>query len=145
MFFSSLTLAQLAELSEIIVSYDIVCQWSIHIWERMKAYPHWMHTDHAGVRSFHFLIPKFHLPAHIMVCQTVFSFNFNRHVGRTDGEAPERGWSQINAAATSTAEMGPGNRRDTLDDHFGNGNWWKTTRMGMSSLPLFLSYSLNRL
>jgi Kyakuja-Dileera-Zisupton transposase len=106
----------------------------------MKAYPHWMHTDHVGVRSFHFLIPKFHLTAHIMACQTIFLFNFNRYVGRTDGEAPECGWSQINAAAISTAEMGPGNRRDTLDDHFGDGNWQKTTRMGRSSLPLFLSY-----
>ena len=82
-----------------------------------------MHTDHAVVRFFHFLIPKFHLLAHIMACQNVFSFNFNRHVGRTDGEAPERGWSQINAATTSTAEMGPGHRRDTLDDHFGDVNW----------------------
>jgi len=81
MFFSSLTLAQLAELLEIIVSYDIMCQWSIKIWEQMKAYPHWMHTDHAGVQSFHPLIPKFHLPAHIMACQTIFSFNFNHHVG----------------------------------------------------------------
>jgi Kyakuja-Dileera-Zisupton transposase len=109
------------------------------------AYPYWMHTDYDGVRSFHFLIPKFHLPAHIMACQTVFSFNFNRHVGRTDGEAPERGWSQINAAATSTAEMGPGHRRDTLDDHFGDINWRKTTLMGTLSLTLCFSYLLNAL
>ena len=141
MFFSSLTLAQLDELLDIIISYDIICQWSVNIWERMKNYPHWMHTDHTGVRLFHFLIPKFHLPAHIMACQSVFSFNFNRHVGRTDGEAPECGWSQINAVATSTAEMGPGHRRDTLDDHFGDINWRKTTLIGM--LTLALNFCLN--
>ena len=126
-FFLSL---QGSEVIEIVVSYDIACQWSVNIWQRMNEYPHWMHTDHASNKSFYFLIPKFHLPAHIMACQTTFSFNFNRFVGRTDGEAPERGWAQINPVATSTAEMGPGHRRDTLDDHFGDGNWRKTTTMG---------------
>jgi len=126
MFFSSL---QHLELIEIVVSYDIACQWSINLWERMKLYPHWMHTDTSG-KFFHFLVPKFHLPAHVMACQTVFSFNFNRNVGRTDGEAPERGWAQINPVATSTSKMGPGHCRDTLDDHFGDGNWRKTTSMG---------------
>lgn len=126
MFFSSLWHS---EHIVIVVSYDIACQWSINIWERMKTYPRWMQTDHNS-KFFHFLVPKFHLPAHVMACQTVFSFNFNRFVGRTDGEAPERGWSKINPIATSTAEMGPGHRRDTLDDHFGDGNWKKTTLMG---------------
>ncbi|KAF6759469.1 hypothetical protein DFP72DRAFT_1063837 [Ephemerocybe angulata] len=50
-------------------------------------------------------------------------------VGRTDGEAPERGWSISNQLASSTREMGPGNRRDTLDDNFGNLNWTKTVGM----------------
>ena len=145
MFFSSLTLAQLDRILEIVVSYNIICQWSINAWKRMKAYPYWMHTNYDGVRSFHFLILKFHLPAHIMACQTVFLFNFNRHVGRTDGGAPEHGWSQINAAATSTAKMGPGHRQDTLDNHFGDINWWKTTLMGTLSLTLCFSYLLNAL
>ncbi|KAG6914351.1 hypothetical protein DXG01_000902 [Tephrocybe rancida] len=44
---------------------------------------------------------------------------------RTDGEAPERGWAAVNAVASSTEEMGPGARRDTLDDHFADYNWRK--------------------
>ncbi|KAF9470197.1 hypothetical protein BDN70DRAFT_821646, partial [Pholiota conissans] len=71
------------------------------------------------------LVPKFHLAAHIEKCQTEFSFNYVPGVGRTDGESPERGWSDINAIAMSTREMGPGSRRDTLDDHFGDRNWRK--------------------
>jgi hypothetical protein len=127
MFFSSL---QNSKIIQVVVSYDIVCQWAVNIWERMSTYPHWMQIDHTGEKSFYFLIPKFHLPAHVMACQTVFSFNFNRYVGRTDGEAPERGWARINPVAASTSEMGPGHCRDTLDDHFGDGNWKKTTLMG---------------
>ncbi|KAG2035191.1 hypothetical protein BDR03DRAFT_803099, partial [Suillus americanus] len=57
-----------------------------------------------------FLIPKFHLPAHITSCQIKFSFNFIKGVGRTDGEAPERGWADINPITTSTHEMGPRSR-----------------------------------
>ncbi|KAG5635682.1 hypothetical protein H0H81_010420 [Sphagnurus paluster] len=41
-------------------------------------------------------------------------------VGRTDGEAPKRGWAAVNAVTSSTKEMGPGSRHDTLDDHFGD-------------------------
>ncbi|KAF5375506.1 hypothetical protein D9615_009182 [Tricholomella constricta] len=102
---------------ELVVSYDIVCQWSVKIWQRYKKYRRWTQYDENGQRFMIFLIPKFHLPAHIMACQTVFSFNFNTHVGRTDGEAPERG-----------------SRQDTLDDHFGDWNWKKTVLMGISLL-----------
>ena len=90
------TLRHSADIVELVVSYDIVCQWSRNVWERMAIYSHSIRVDHTGQKNYHFLIPKFHLPAHIKACQTVFSFNFNRHVGRTDGEAPERGWSHIN-------------------------------------------------
>ncbi|KIJ21125.1 hypothetical protein PAXINDRAFT_160454 [Paxillus involutus ATCC 200175] len=76
-----------------------------------------------------FFIPKFHLKAHIQECQTAFSFNFSRGVRRTDGEAPERGWANINQVASSTKEMGLGARRDALDDHFGNWNWKKIMMM----------------
>lgn len=54
-------------------------------------------------------------------------------MGRTDGEAPERGWAAMNGLATSTKEMGPGSRRDTLDDHFGDYNWRKVISMGTSA------------
>lgn len=81
-----------------------------------------------------FLVPKFHLPAHIAACQTKYSFNLTPGVGRTDGEAPERGWSDANAMATSTREMGPGSRRDTLDDNFGDYNWQKITAFGIESI-----------
>ncbi|KAG1876673.1 hypothetical protein DFJ58DRAFT_721136 [Suillus subalutaceus] len=96
----------------------------------MSAFPHQYHIKHHE-KSIIFLVPKFHLPAHIAKCQTSFSFNFIKGVGRTDGEAPERGWADINPIATSTCEMGPGSRRDTLDDHFNDWNWKKICAMGL--------------
>ncbi|KAH7905401.1 hypothetical protein BJ138DRAFT_1138292 [Hygrophoropsis aurantiaca] len=77
------------------VSYDIACQWSKNLKTRLISYG----------------------------SATRFSFNLTKGMGRTDGEAVERGWANINPAASSTREMGPGSRRDTLDDHFGDWNW----------------------
>lgn len=60
------------------------------------------------IKSLTFFIPKFHIKAHISHCQLNYSFNLTKGVGRTDGEAPERGWAAINPIATSTKEMGLG-------------------------------------
>lgn len=119
--------------TRLIVSYDIACQWSKRLGERCALYG----TGAVALLSQHqiqYLVPKFHLPAHIPYCQAHYSFNFTPHVGRTDGEAPERGWSAINSVANSTKQMGPGSRRDTLDDHFGDYNWRK-----IASIATFLS------
>ncbi|KAF8198417.1 hypothetical protein BJ912DRAFT_1020430 [Pholiota molesta] len=51
---------------------------------------------------------KFHLPAHIAECNLNFSFNLTKHVGRTDGEAPEQGaslWKKLVTAAPMAIEQ----------------------------------------
>ncbi|KAG1722852.1 hypothetical protein EDB19DRAFT_1898151 [Suillus lakei] len=115
------------------ISYDIACQWHKNLWERMSAMPSELHLNHA-MKSVRFFMPKFHLPAHILKCQTMFSFNFSKNIRCMDGEAPERGWSNINPVASSTKEMGPGSQRDTLNDHFGDWNWKKVVGLGSTLL-----------
>lgn len=127
LFFSTMQHAK--NLVTLNISYDIACQWNKHLWDRMSQYPTQMHIEH-GSKFVTFLVPKFHLPAHIFACQIAYSHNLVKGMGRTDGEAPERGWANINPVATSTREMGPGSRRDTLDDHFGDFNWKKVTNLG---------------
>ncbi|KAG2125960.1 hypothetical protein DEU56DRAFT_872983 [Suillus clintonianus] len=122
LFFSSMQSSH--DIHVLNISYDIACQWNKNLWSHMSAFPHKYRIDHDN-KLVTFLVPKFHLPAHITSCQTRFSFNFIKGVGRTDGEAPERGWADINPIATSTCEMGPGSSRDTIDDHFNNWNWKK--------------------
>lgn len=128
LFFS--VLQDMASIKQFIISYDIACQWSRHLWERMETLPYPMHFPYEE-KNLTFCVPKFHLPAHVAECQWKYSFNFVKGVGRTDGEAPERGWSTLNAAASSTKEMGPGHRRDTLDDLIGDSNWKKFISFGM--------------
>ncbi|KAG1884889.1 hypothetical protein F4604DRAFT_1878458 [Suillus subluteus] len=130
------TLQQTHDVMVLNISYDIACQWSKNLWDRMSRYPSAIHFDLSNktVLFILFLVPKFHLPAHIAACQITFSYNLVKGVGRTDGEAPERGWANINPVAMSTREMGPGSWRDTLDDHFGDFNWRKVTNFGISLL-----------
>ncbi|KAG1856534.1 hypothetical protein C8R48DRAFT_608216, partial [Suillus tomentosus] len=111
------------------ISYDIACQWSKKLWNRMDCMPTRLHIPHDNILVRYF-VPKFHIAAHVAACQVNFSWNLTKWVGRTDGEAPERGWANANRVASSTKEMGPGTRRDTLDDHFGDWNWKKTTTLG---------------
>ncbi|KAF6746959.1 hypothetical protein DFP72DRAFT_822360 [Ephemerocybe angulata] len=111
---------------ELVISYDIGCQWHKKLLDRLAKLPSFLRPTFIKVLLV--LIPKFHLPAHVEFCNRTYSFNLTKGVGRTDGEAPERGWSRMNAVAKSTAEMGPGSRRDTLDDHMGDENWTKTKR-----------------
>ncbi|KAG2740929.1 hypothetical protein P692DRAFT_20851259 [Suillus brevipes Sb2] len=101
------------------ISYDIACQWSKNLWNRMEHMPARLHIPHDNVLVRYF-VPKFHIVAHIAACQLTFSWNFTKWVG----------WASANRVASSTKEMGPGTRRDTLDDHFGDWNWKKTTTLG---------------
>ncbi|KAJ7120591.1 hypothetical protein C8R43DRAFT_1136756 [Mycena crocata] len=117
------------DIDRFFVSYDIACQWHKNLWVRMSNYAPelWFEGDR---KYMTFLVPKFHLPAHIEECNLRFSFNLTRDVGRTDGEAPERGWAKTNPLASSTKEKGPGSRRDALDNHFNDQNHKKTIAFG---------------
>ena len=94
-----------------------------------EAFPSSWRINTCGI-DIRFLVPKFHLPAHIERCQQYFSFNYAKFVSQTDGVAPERGWSDLNGLAYSTREMGPGACQDTIEDHIGDWNWKKIIGMG---------------
>ncbi|KAF9491277.1 hypothetical protein BDN71DRAFT_1592386 [Pleurotus eryngii] len=116
-------------LSTLVVSYDITCQWSRNLLLRSMTYPLELVGTQATDLRLTFLIPKFHLYVHRTECQINYSFNLTPGVGCTDGESPERGWAAMNPVTSSTKEMGPGSRRDTLDNHFSDYNWWKVTSL----------------
>ncbi|KZS99651.1 uncharacterized protein LAESUDRAFT_765307 [Laetiporus sulphureus 93-53] len=105
-----------------VASYNIACQWSMHLWKRMMQYSP---TFDPNKREITFLIPKFHLPVHQPTCHLNFSFNITKHITHTDGETPECGWAAVSLFASSTKEMGPDSRHDLLDDVFGAYNWNK--------------------
>ncbi|KAJ7446857.1 hypothetical protein B0H11DRAFT_1745318 [Mycena galericulata] len=108
-----------------IISYDIVCQWWLHLLERLKKLPPLVRIA-IILEMFRFVIPKMHIHAHTLKCQILFSLNLVPGSGQTDGEGIERPWASIGAIATSTRVSGPGARHDALDDHWNFWNWLKT-------------------
>ncbi len=122
------------------MSYDIACQWSKNLVARVQTFQEQLQQGFHNVKVWKFSVPKFHLPAHGDPCQSTFSLNYLCHTARTDGEGIERGWSHINPIATSTREMGPGFRHDTLDAHWSAMNWRKITGMGRSLVRVLLIY-----
>ncbi|KAJ7028284.1 hypothetical protein C8F04DRAFT_1212234 [Mycena alexandri] len=106
------------------ISYDIICQWFKMLFERLLKMPAVVRFTIVTV-LYRFVIPKMHIHSHTLACQLVFSLNFLLGAGQTDGEGIERPWANLGGVATSTREMGPGSRRDTLDSHLSYWNWSK--------------------
>nr|GAT46441.1 predicted protein [Mycena chlorophos] len=111
------------------ISYDIACQWKLRLSERMARLPSHMQKDQQTMK-LQFGLPVFHAPSHINECQEENDLSLKPGVGKTDGEAIERFWSNLNPAAYSTKEMGLGHRADVLDDHIDNHNFLKNLGLG---------------
>ena len=82
------------------------------------------------------LVPKFHLAAHVDACADCFSFNYTPLVGRTCGEMVESNWSPLVKRAASIREMGHGRRCDTLGDIMADWNYRKNTHAGVSCIGI---------
>ncbi|KAJ7030787.1 hypothetical protein C8F04DRAFT_1186443 [Mycena alexandri] len=102
-----------SKISELFVSYDIACQWHKNIWERMKTFD--QKSALCGGKSLQY---PFLLPPHA-IC-------------RDDGRGGAAGWAMLNPLASSTAEMGPGMRRDMINHTFNDMNHKKILGLGKS-------------
>lgn len=123
-----------------LVSYDIACQWSKSLLERIALFPEGVQI-YIPEGSIAFVIPKLHFQSHVQEGHSPFSLNYRKGSGRTDGEGPERRWWDIQPAAASTKVMGPGQRQGVLEDHWSYANWRKSVDMRKCVLdvPSFLA------
>jgi hypothetical protein len=106
----------------IVVSYDIACQYAIHFWKCMKAFPEHMQPN-VKPENLWWKVPNFHLPPHKKPCHSPYSFHWMWGAGMTHGEGVEQNWAFSNGVAASTRLMGPGSRHATLEDIFGFHNY----------------------
>ncbi|KAF7441031.1 hypothetical protein PC9H_001380 [Pleurotus ostreatus] len=120
--------------TRLVLSYDICCQWSRNLWNRITGFPEDIRLSREAFDRIAFVIPKFHLYGHGDKCQIAYSLNYLPWSAETDGEDPERWWSHINPVSMSTKVMGPGSRADTIDDHAAAWNWRKIVNFGKSLL-----------
>lgn len=124
------TLAVIQPKGPLVLSYDIACQWDIHLRERIQQFPERLRVElpRENVRA---VIPKYHIRGHQELDHSKYSLNLIPGVGLSDGEEIERNWPRHDGTQASIREMGPGSRHDTLEDHFGWANWTKFITLGM--------------
>ncbi|KAJ3536762.1 hypothetical protein NM688_g6792 [Phlebia brevispora] len=115
-------LKTLGELPPLVLSYDIVCQWSVNLYNRITAFSDDLRIP-LDKKSIRFAIPMYHFRAHKEKNHNQYSLHLMQGVGRSCCEGIERNWPKHEETAASTREMGPGSRHDTLEDHFGYANW----------------------
>lgn len=120
-----MVLSALAGISllRVLLSYDIGCQWSKHFNRRTASYPDSMRLS--PDTQLEVGIPTWHVNGHGPFCQNNYSLSYIPGVGRTCGEDVEITWSHTNSLAPSIREMGPGARRETLNDHWNGWNFSK--------------------
>lgn len=91
-------------LLQVVLTYNIVCQWSKNFCKCMEQFPPEMqildsiHVDMA--------IPGWHINGHGDACRNNFNLSYMEGVGRTVGEDIETTWVGMNPLAASVREMG---------------------------------------
>lgn len=63
-----------------VASYDIICQWSVNLWNHLKDFP-LDNVERLDTQIVAHLVPKFHLAAHKQECCINFSLNYEPSVG----------------------------------------------------------------
>ncbi|KAL1741828.1 hypothetical protein HDZ31DRAFT_66538 [Schizophyllum fasciatum] len=122
---------------KVVLSYDIACQFSKNLVERIKKLPPMLRFEVVAL-SMRFVIPKLHILGHQMSCQLLYNLAYLLGMARTDGESVERGWAHLGPLATSLRQMGPGSAADTLEDHLNYWNWLKLLALGVFLLRKLL-------
>ncbi|CAE6527007.1 unnamed protein product [Rhizoctonia solani] len=109
------------------LTYDVWCHYQSNLWRRNQNLPSSIalppQLDLVGA------IPKWHLAGHDQACYVRWSLDNTQHVGRMEGEGPERVWAHLNEHSGSTSEQGPGARTDTLNNVAYEWNFEKMIRM----------------
>lgn len=117
-----------AGLRELLVIYDVMCQYLVHFGERLEDVSQYLTLD-PEVKVMG-AIGKFHLADHVDSCFSKWTLNFMKGAGHIDGEIMETLWSGMNKVSGAARSMSKSNRQETLDDYMRDSNWKKTVGIG---------------
>ena len=110
-------------LLRVIITYDIICQWSKKFWKHMEDFPEWMWIPNS--MCIDMAIPGWHIDRHGDACCTNFNLSYMEGAGRTVGRDIEATWAGTNQLAPSVQEMGPAVRHNMLNDQWNGWNFRK--------------------
>lgn len=121
----------LGSLSDVILLYDVCCQYWKNFYKRIEASPSLSVPLGLQVTPG---IGLFHVHGHKDECIARYSPNYIPSAGQVDGEILETLWAPLNEISGSTRSMSTSHRREVLDDHMGDSNWKKLVRIGKQTL-----------
>jgi Kyakuja-Dileera-Zisupton transposase len=110
-----------------LISYDVMCQWSVHMKERVIG------SDYLKLRNdleLRLAIGLFHIHGHQDTCLARYSPTFIEGGRQIDGETIETLWAPLNEISRSTRGMSTSHRREVIDDHMNDSNWKKLVDLG---------------
>ena len=122
-----------AGINDVVVTYDIGCQWGKNLISRLPKYKSALSLDIETLKSFRIAVPKFHIINHGVSCQATFNLIYMDGVGMTHGEGVEIIWSHSTSLTTWSRENGPAARHLILDNHWTGWNWRKL--VGLHKCP----------
>jgi hypothetical protein len=116
-----------------LICYDVMCQWSVHMKDRVDGNRHLKIPDGLELRLG---IGLFHIHGHQDTCLARYSPSFIEGGRQIDGETIETLWAPLNEISRSTRGMSTSHRREVIDDHMNDSNWKKLIDLGKGRLPL---------
>ena len=111
-----------ARISQVLVSYDIVCQWHKNLQAWLASYAAFPPLQLSNLNYWKVAVPKFHLSGHGNECQVLFNLTYTKWAGQMDGKQIEGRWVQTTSMATWTWESGLNACQGILDNHWNAGN-----------------------
>lgn len=122
-------------------TYDIACEYVIHLKKRMKKnFP-----DVADVvAEMDWGVPALHVGGHQDDCTYLFGTSYIECIGHFHGETAEHYWPEANQLGPIVRQMNNGHRQDTLIYNHGDWNHKKTMKIGeiYTSRAFFDSHSV---
>src|SRR6202012_3370443 len=115
-----------------LISYNVMCQWSVHMKERVNRSNYLKVPDNLELRL---AIGLFHIHVHQDTCLARYSPSFIKDGQQIDGKTLETLWAPLNKITRSTRGMSTSHHREVIDDHMNDSNWKKLIDLGMS-LPI---------
>ena len=119
---------------KVMVIYDVMCQYHIHLWERIKQNPFLSFPQKVELVM---AIGLFHVHGHQDSCLFRFATSFIPGAGMVDGEILESLWAQLNDISRSTRTSTMAHRTEVLDDHMNYSNWNKMVNIVSSIVTKF--------
>ena len=116
-----------------LVMYDIMCQYGVHLKERVEKSPELSLSSSLELRTG---IGLFHIHGHQDACLPRYSPSYIHGARQVDGEIIETLSAPLNNISRSIHGMSLVHRQEVLDAHMNHSNWKKMIRIGVSHLPL---------